>query len=695
MEVANRRERVVEIELDDVFSHFGGDEMAEKIRKNTYRYKQLISDAIDRCMPEPEDGMLGEPDIADVLMSSRNRATGAAEPSGPGDPNQLPPGLKRRYEIRVLPRTKEKAMPLRKVKAGQIGALVTIKGIVTRVSEVKPNIEIATYTCQKGGAEVYQEVTKREFMPLFTCPSEGCCGATGRLHLQTRGCKFIKFQEVKVQEEADQVPTGHTPRSMTLHLTDELTRKCSAGETVTVSGVFMPTPYTGFKASRAGLITDTYLDVHAVEKHKKSYLDFVPDDDMAQKISDAADEDMYTKMAQSIAPEIFGHEDVKKALLLLLVGGATKEMGDGMKIRGDINVCLMGDPGVAKSQLLKYIATVAPRAIYTTGKGSSGVGLTAAVVRDSTTNELVLEGGALVLADMGICCIDEFDKMEDADRAAIHEVMEQQTVSIAKAGITTTLNARTSVLAAANPAYSRYNPSKTPEENINLPAALLSRFDLLWLILDKATHEHDRRLAEHVTYVHRFSSHPELEFEALEPHFMRAYIAHVRQYEPTVPEDVAAHVVDEYVAMRNGADAATGFGFTTARTLLAILRLSQALARLHQRHEVSRDDIAEARRLMTLCRTSILDAGEEVENARQARDPISIVYNLIREHVDAVSGPAVNVSDILPKVLARGCTKEHLAETLTEYEQLGVWHLNHDRSIIRFAASDGDGIDGL
>merc|ERR1719272_488498 len=257
---------------------------------------------------------------------------------------------------------------------------------------------------------------------------------------------------------------------MTLHLTGELTRTCSAGETVTVSGVFMPTPYTGFKAMRAGLITDTYLDVHAVEKHKKSYLDFVPDEEMAQ----------------SIAPEIFGHEDVKKALLLLLVGGATKEMGDGMKIRGDINVCLMGDPGVAKSQLLKYIATVAPRAIYTTGKGSSGVGLTAAVVRDSTTNELVLEGGAPVLA-------------------------------------------------AANPAYSRYNPSKTPEENINLPAALLSRFDLLWLILDKATHEHDRRLAEHVTYVHRFSAHPHLDFEALEPQFMRAYIAHCRQYEPNVP----------------------------------------------------------------------------------------------------------------------------------------------------------------
>jgi DNA replication licensing factor MCM7 len=226
---------------------------------------------------------------------------------------------------------------------------------------------------------------------------------------------------------------GHIPRSMTIYLTESLTRTVKSGETVVISGVMLPIPFLGYKALKAGLITDTYLEAHHVHQLKQQYSATVSTAELQAEMDELLQTPgLYSRLAQSIAPEIYGHEDVKKALILMLVGGTSKETADGMKIRGELNICLMGDPGIAKSQLLKHVCKIAPRAVYTTGRGSSGVGLTASVNRDRVTEEYVLEAGALVLADNGIACIDEFDKMSETDRTAIHEVMEQQTISISK-----------------------------------------------------------------------------------------------------------------------------------------------------------------------------------------------------------------------------------------------------------------------
>ena len=749
-DVANRARQVLEISLDDVLSlssldleealeqdnlAVAGDEwsrFARNVRDNTRRYLTLFADAADELMPAPTSAFEGTEDVFDVLMRQRqyaeqdnaqqmatyglptqtaeqNQTGDGSNPAGPGAANaadaanRVPRDLLRRYEVKIRPATggvalgsskarASQAVPLREVRAQSIGQLVTVRGIATKVSEVKPMLQVGTYTCESCGYEIYQEVTGNAYMPLCECPSNRCKvnNSPGKLLFQTRGSKFVKYQEVKLQEPADEVPVGNIPRTMTVQMKGELCRQIRPGDAVAVAGVFLPVPYTGYRAMRAGLIANTYLEAQCVEQLKQQpgkTRNLLEDAQLEEKVNRLSrDDDVYSLLARSICPEIFGHEDVKKALLVLMVGAPTRTMKDGMKLRGDLHVCLMGDPGVAKSQLLKHVSMVAPRGVYTTGRGASGVGLTASINKDPQTGQTTLEGGALVLADKGICCIDEFDKMEETERTAIHEVMEQQTVSIAKAGITTTLNARATVLAAANPAYSRYDTRRSPAENMALPASLLSRFDLMWLILDRADAELDAALAQHVLNVHRVSSSgsastQSISEEVLEPSELRAYVAKARTFTPEVPKELNEYIACAYAEMRaEEAASENPHSYTTARTLLGILRLSEALARLRFSDIVEQGDVDEALRLMQMSKISLLESRDS--RGRASNDPISEIYGIVRDYAVRSGSQEVPFQKAMRLIQPRGFREEQLRTCLDEYASLNVWSLDDNMNVL-------------
>ena len=680
--IVDRKSNVLEIKLDDMKTFFESNEetsdFVATVMTNTLRYIKLLYRAADRIIKtlQPSDPANIAIDAQDVYLrqrESRFRSLNGGNQLPDYDSDSelpdavearkqaLPRELLRRYEIHLRPFAMAKFSSMREIRSAEVGSLISLRGIITRVTDVAPLIKVVTYICSVCGFESYQGVNDRQFTPLKECPSPVCRvnQSKGHLTIQNRASKYVKYEAVKLQELPSEVPVGHIPRTINLRVYGAWTRKCKPGDAVSVTGVFLPTPYTGHRAIRAGLTADTYIEVTHLVAAKQQYSEIELTPALIAEFGAlAAQPDVFDQLSGSIAPEIFGHNDIKKALLLLLISGVSKTLDDGVKIRGDLNILLMGDPGVAKSQLLKQVAMIAPRGVYTTGKGSSGVGLTAAVVRDAISGSMTLEGGSLVLADKGVCCIDEFDKMEESDRTAIHEVMEQQTVSIAKAGITTTLNARTAVVAAANPVYGRFNPAKSVEVNLGLPTSLLSRFDLQFIILDTPDRDSDESLANHVTYVHRFSEQPASQHQPKDPSWLRAYISHARSFEPSVPKELLDEIVSHYTHLRGEDEHDSSQNsrssvanqrqrFVTPRSLLSILRLAQAHARLHLRGEITSADIAAAIGLMNASKQSLVkDTSSSAEAAR--RDPMSAIYARIIQEFRARRVPALdraNMSD--------------------------------------------------
>ena len=494
---------------------------------------------------------------------------------------------------------------LRDVTKFSIGRLVEIEGIITRVSDIYDKLEKAVYVCTNPmcGRVEEIEVIGGRFRPPDKCPD---CGAPMRFDHELS--EFVRWRTIRIQERPEDLPPGMMPEHIDGVLLDDIVDEVKPGDRVKITGIIRIKPARRDEGRGQGPIYKRYLEVVHVEVPNRIYekLEITPEDE--EEIWRLAErEDLEDLIVKSIAPSVFGWVEVKRAIAYALFGGSTKILADGSKVRGEINILMVGDPGVAKSQLLKYAAQLAPRGLYTTGKGSTAAGLTAAVVRDSATGGWTLEAGALVLADRGVACIDEFDKMNEDDRRSIHEAMEQQTISIAKAGIVATLNARTTIIAAANPKKGRYDDYVSITENINLPPTILSRFDLVFIMKDRPSPQADSMVAEHIL-ITRMGRNPEAK-PPIDPTLLKKYIAYAKQnIDPTLTDEAARRIKEFYVEMRKkgiardeeGGDILFETIAITPRQLEALIRLSEARARMHLRKEVTAEDAEMAIKLVNI-----------------------------------------------------------------------------------------------
>ncbi|GAY25866.1 minichromosome maintenance protein MCM [Desulfurococcaceae archaeon AG1] len=572
------------------------------------------------------------------------------------------------------------SIAIRELRNEHIGKLVQVSGIVVKMTPPKQKMIKAMW--QHISPECGDKFDLDVKSDIIEKPSH-CrrCGlSSGIFKLLENESLYTDHQRISIGEMPEEVPSGQMPRQVQVILEGDLVDRVRPGDKVQVVGIVRLSGI-GSSSRRSKAVYEIEIYGNNIETRDKGVEEIELSEEDIDEIRKLAKDPMITrKIIASIAPAIYGHWDVKEAIALLLFGGVPKHRSDGTKIRGDVHVLIIGDPGTAKSQLLQFASKIAPRGIYTTGKGSTAAGLTAAVVRDKNTGEYYLEAGAMVLGDMGVVCIDEIDKMREDDRTAIHEALEQQTVSISKAGIHATLNARASVLAAGNPRYGRYIDDRPLIDNINLPVTILSRFDLIFVLKDQPSLEEDRQLAEHITSAH--TSFEDVK-APIDPGLLRKYIIYARRnVKPKLSEEARKMIADFFVEMRRAAAENKEAPIAiTARQLEALIRLTEAHARMRLSSIATEEDAAEAIRLM---RTMLESVGIDIESGsldidtimtgkpKSRREKMLLIEDIIKDLSSKSQTACANVKEILSRAKEHGIEEEIAEKMLSQLLKEGI-----------------------
>ncbi len=586
-----------------------------------------------------------------------------------------------------------KRVLIRDLRADHISKFVSIEGIVRKVTEVRPKIVEALFTCTSCGKKVtqYQETSSLKYP--YECPA---CKSK-RFVFHPEESVLVDSQRIKIQEYPENLKGGEQPQSIDVYLEGDVTGLINPGDRVIINGVVRANP-RGMGQKKL-IHMDLSIEGNSIEILQQEYEEFeITEEDKRKILELSEDEEIYEKIVKSIAPSIYGYEDIKLAIALQLFGGVPKRLPDGTEIRGDIHVLLVGDPGVAKSQLLRYVHRIAPRSVYTTGKGTTTAGLTATAVRDEVDGRWTLEAGALVLADKGIALVDEIDKMRAEDRGALHEAMEQQTISVAKAGINAVLKARCALLGAANPKYGRFDRYAPIAEQINLSPTLMSRFDLIFVLTDDPDEKRDVELAKHILKTHRLGEKLEkmrnvsseftrqsIEEEILkvtpvvDPELLRKYIAYAkRTVFPILTDEAERRITEFYVGMRGRAKENSPVP-VTARQLEALIRLAEASARIRLSDRIGLEDVE---RVLGIIRKSLEQIALDPETgeididyafsgtSKTQRDRIMMLKRLVEE-LEAEYDKGVPEEIIFEEAEKLGIERSKIRELLIKMREKG------------------------